>query len=274
MTSLSAETATQTEHQPAVVAARRDAIIEQVERRGFITIATLVKHFNVTPQTIRRDVNALDAEGRLSRFHGGAGPASSSRNVGYRLRKVLHLDEKRRIAEEVATRIPAGASLFINIGTTNEEIARALVNHQGLRVVTNNLNVAGVLLASEDCEVIIAGGVVRKSDGGIVGEAAIDLINQFKVDYGIIGISGIDMDGALLDYDYREVRVAQTIMRNARRVFLAADHSKFSRRAMVRLSAITEVSAFFTDRIPPAPIQKLLRDAGVELCLPKDAAPE
>src|ERR1700739_186122 len=98
------------------VAARRDAIVQDVEKRGFITIATLVKHFNVTPQTIRRDVNALDAEGRLSRFHGGAGPASSSRNVGYRLRKVLHLDEKRRIAEEVATRIPAGASLFINIG--------------------------------------------------------------------------------------------------------------------------------------------------------------
>ena len=121
-----------------------------------------------------------------------------------------------------------------------------------MRIVTNNLYVAGVLL-NADCEVTIAGGLVRNSDGGVVGEATIDLINQFKVDYGIIGISGIDMDGALLDYDYREVRVAQTIMRNARQVFLAADHSKFSRPAMVRLGCITEVSAFFTDRMPRGP---------------------
>ena len=255
----------------AASAARRDSIVQQVEQRGFITIAALVKYFDVTPQTIRRDVNALHAEGRVSRFHGGAGPASSSRNVGYRLRKVLHLEEKRRIAQEVAAHIPAGASIFINIGTTNEEIARALVGHQRLRVVTNNLYVASVLLNANDCEVTIAGGLVRNSDGGVVGEATIDLINQFKVDYGVIGISGIDMDGSLLDYDYREVRVAQAIMRNARQVFLAADHSKFGRPAMVRLSSIGEVSAFFTDRAPPAPIQKLLADAGVELCLPKEA---
>lgn len=272
MTSLPADSSIEIERHAAAVAARRDAIVQQVEQRGFITIAALVKHFDVTPQTIRRDVNALDAEGRVSRFHGGAGPASSSQNVGYRLRKVLHLEEKRRIAQTVAARIPDGASLFVNIGTTNEEIARALVDHQGLRVVTNNLNVAGVLLNAGDCEVTIAGGLVRKSDGGVVGEATIDLINQFKVDYGIIGISGIDMDGDLLDYDYREVRVARAIMRNARRVFLAADHSKFGRPAMVRLSSITEVSAFFTDRTPPASIHKLLGDAGVELCLPGDAA--
>ena len=183
----------------------------------------------------------------------------------------MHLEEKRCIAQEVAAHIPDGASLFINIGTTNEEIARALVNHHGLRIVTNNLYVAGILLNAGDCEVTIAGGLVRNSDGGVVGEATIDLINQFKVDYGIIGISGIDMDGALLDYDYREVRVAQTIMRNARRVFLAADHSKFSRPAMVRLGWITEVSAFFTDRMPRGPIERLLGDSGVELCLPKGA---
>ena len=253
------------------VAARRDAIVHDVEARGFITIAALVKHFDVTPQTIRRDVNALDAEGRLSRFHGGAGPASSSQNVGRRQRQVMHLEEKRCIAQEVAARIPDGASLFINIGTTNEEVARALVNHHGLRIVTNNLYVAGILLNAGDCEVTIAGGLVRNSDGGVVGEATIDLINQFKVDYGVIGISGIDMDGALLDYDYREVRVAQTIMRNARQVFLAADHSKFSRPAMVRLGCITEVSAFFTDRMPRGPIKRLLGDSGVELCLPKGA---
>lgn len=248
---------------------RRDTIVQLVEQRGFMTTEALVKHFNITPQTIRRDVNMLHAEGRLSRFHGGAGPTSSSENVGYRTRKILHLEEKQCIAHEVAARIPEGASLFINIGTTNEEIARALTQHSGLHVITNNLNVAAQLLNAEGCEVTIAGGLVRNSDGGIVGEATIDLINQFKVDYGIIGISGIDLDGTLLDYDYREVRVTQAIMRNARRVFLAADYSKFGRPAMVRLGSIAGVSAFFTDRAPPDSVKRLLIEAGVELCLAK-----
>jgi DeoR family transcriptional regulator, glycerol-3-phosphate regulon repressor len=254
----------------AVVATRREAIVRLVEQRGFMTVEALVQHFAVTPQTIRRDVNALDDEGRLRRYHGGAGPASSSENIGHRRRQILHLMEKQSIAREVAARIPAGASLFINIGTTNEEIARALVKHKGLRIITNNLAVAMQLFNAEGCEVTIAGGLVRSADGGVVGEATIDLINQFKVDYGIIGISGIDADGTLLDYDYREVRVAQAIMRNARRVLLAADHSKFGRPAMVRLGSITQVSVFFTDRPPPETIQRLLHDADVELCLPRE----
>src|SRR3546814_13540180 len=95
--------------------------------------------------------------------------------------------------------LPDNASLFINIGTTTEQVANALVDHKGLRVITNNLNVANILGGKPDFEVIVAGGVVRSRDRGIVGEASIDTIQQFKVDFGIIGISGIDDDGTLLD---------------------------------------------------------------------------
>jgi len=102
---------------------------------------------------------------------------------------------------------------------------------------------------------------------GIVGEAAIDLIRQFKVDFGIIGISGIDADGTLLDFDYREVRVAQAIIEHSRKVLLAADHSKFGRSAMVRLGHLSQVHALFTDRAPPREIGEILQHAGVELCI-------
>ena len=94
----------------------------------------------------------------------------------------------------------------------------------------------------------VAGGVVRARDRGIVGEAAIDLIRQFRVDFGVIGISGIDLDGTLLDFDYQEVRVAQAIIANSRQVFLAADHTKFGRNAMVRLGGLEDVDALFTER--------------------------
>lgn len=200
------------------VAERRGAIVAMIRQQGFMSVEALVAHFGVTPQTIRRDINELDNEGLLRRYHGGAGLPSSIENVGYPVRKILHLEQKRRIARAVAATIPDGASLFINIGTTTEEIARALLLHKNLRVITNNIHVASLLAHAENSEVIIAGGTVRKSDGGIVGEATLDLVNQFRVDFGIIGISGIDLDGTLLDYDYREVRVAQAIIRNARRV--------------------------------------------------------
>ncbi len=249
------------------VLARRDSIVELVAQRGFVSVEVLAGRFGVTPQTIRRDVNTLYAAGRLSRFHGGAGVASSGRNVGYSARQVLQHEEKRRIGQAIAARIPDGASLFINIGTTTEEVARALSSHKNLRVITNNLNVANVLIQSSDCELIIAGGLVRNQDGGLVGEATLDLINQFRVDFGIIGISGIDLDGTLLDYDYREVRITQAIQRNARQVFLGADASKFGRPAMVRAGSIADVAALFTDAPPPEPLLSLLRDARVELCL-------
>ncbi len=130
-------------------------------------------------------------------------------------------------------------------------IAQALLEHQGLEIITNNLNVAAILQHKEDFTVIIAGGQVRSRDGGIIGEATIDFINQFKVDYGIIGISGIDEDGSLLEFDYQEVRVAQAIIANSRRVYLAADYSKFHRNPVVRQGNISQLDALFTDRKPP-----------------------
>ena len=244
---------------------RQSRIHELVKQKGYLTIDELVAHFSVTPQTIRRDLNAMAGEGLIERHHGGAGVASSVENTEYQTRKIQHLAEKRRIAETVAAHIPDHSSLFINIGTTTETIAQALLDHRGLKVVTNNLHVASILSAKPDFTVIIAGGEVRNRDGGIVGEATRDFVHQFKLDYGIIGISGIDNDGTLLDFDYQEVRIAQAIMENSRYVYLAADHSKFGRNAMVRLGSLTQCSAFFTDQAPAQSLRDRLAKAQVNL---------
>jgi DeoR family glycerol-3-phosphate regulon repressor len=177
----------------------------------------------------------------------------------------MNLEEKRRIAEMTARQIPDRASIFINIGTTTEEVAKALQNHTGLRIITNNLNVAVILRSNPSFEIIIAGGAVRSRDGGITGEATIDFIRQFKVDFGIIGISSIDADGTLLDFDYHEVRVAQAIIENSRQVYLVADQSKFERCAMVRLGTVSLVDALFTDQPLSPNITEILREANVVL---------
>jgi DeoR family glycerol-3-phosphate regulon repressor len=243
---------------------RQSDLLEAVRAQGSMTVEALAEQFGVTLQTVRRDVKLLSDEGLLSRFHGGVRvPASTTENIAYRQRQQINASAKQRIARAVAKAVPEGCSLILNIGTTTEAVARELLRHKGLRVITNNLNVAAILSDNPDCEVIVAGGVVRSRDRGIVGEATVDFIQQFKVDIGLIGISGIEADGTLRDFDYREVKVARAIIGHSREVWLAADHSKFNRPAMVELAQLSQVDMLYTDAPPPAPFHALLAEAGV-----------
>lgn len=248
---------------------RQKQIVDLVQKQGFAAVDEMAQNFEVTPQTIRRDINELCKHGLVRRFHGGVGLNSSVENVAYEARKVLLLQEKQRIARDIAGLIPNRASVFIDIGTTTAEIAQALRDHEGLRIITNDLNVANILSGNPSCEVIIAGGIVRARDRGITGEATIDFIHQFKVDFGIIGVAAIDLDGSLLDFDYHEVRVAQAIIQNSRKVFLAADHSKFGRNAVVRLGHLSQVHDLFCDRQPPKEIAACLAEHNVTLHIAK-----
>lgn len=247
---------------------RHDRIVELIKQHGYMSIDALARELDVTPQTIRRDINMLAEEDILRRYHGGAGLGSTSvQNEDYLKRKNWNQQEKDRIASLVAEHIPDNSSLFMNIGTTVESVARALLNHSGLKIITNNLNVASIFSGREEFEVTIAGGTVRQRDGGIIGEATIDFIRQFKVDYAVMGISGIDDDGTLLDFDYREVRVAQAMIEHARKIFLVADHSKIGRNAVVKLGHISQVTAMFTDIQPPESLMQQIEAAGVQLYL-------
>ncbi|MCP3700216.1 DeoR/GlpR family transcriptional regulator [uncultured Aliivibrio sp.] len=240
---------------------RHQEIVNLVQQHGYVSTEDLVEQFKVSPQTIRRDLNELADENKIRRHHGGATIPLSSVNTAYTTRKVMQLNEKDTIAEALAKHIPDGATLFIDIGTTPESVAKALVkNHKDLRVVTNNINVAMILMANPDFKVILAGGEVRNRDGGIVGEATLDFIKQFRLDFGILGISGIDYDGSLLDFDYHEVRVKKAIIENSRSVYLAVDHTKFGRNAMVNLGNISELQMIITDQEPPEEIVAILKD--------------
>lgn len=239
--------------------------MDEVRSRQSASVEQLAEILGVTLQTVRRDIQKLANEGVLVRFHGGVRvPSATVENLAHPQRQVLNAEGKTRIARAVAQAVPNGCSLILNIGTTTEAVAHALLKHKGLRVITNNLNVAAILSSNADCEVIVAGGVVRTRDRGIVGEAAVDFMRQFKVDIALIGISAIESDGSLRDFDLREVKVAQTIIAQSREVWLAADHSKFHRQAMVEVARLNQIDRLFTDEPPPAPFGNLLRDAEVQ----------
>ena len=212
---------------------RHQKIIELVKLKGYASTEELVIELEVSPQTIRRDLNILAEQDLIRRHHG----------------KQFFPSQKSAIAREVAKRIPNGASLFIDIGTTPEAVASALLNHERLRIVTNNINAAHLLRQNETFDITMAGGSLRK-DGGIIGEATVNFISQFRLDFGILGISAIDLDGSLLDYDYHEVQVKRAIIESSRQTLLATDHSKFSRQAIVRLGELKDVDYLFTDDVP------------------------
>ena len=244
---------------------RQAEIVAILAKSGRVVVEDLAAQFGVTLQTIRRDLNEMSEARLLVRVHGGAIAASGVANLAYESRQHVAHSHKRLIGEAAARLVPNNASLFINIGTTTEEAARALAGHSGLLVITNNLHVASELYRNASIEVIVTGGTIRQGDGGIVGAVTVAQISQFRVDIAIVGTSAIDASGTLLDFDTREVEVSRAIIENARKVMLVADSSKFSRAAPVRIAHLSEIDVLVTDRLPSQEIAEMARQCEVEI---------
>lgn len=244
---------------------RQPEILEIARREGKVTVDGLASHFNVTLQTIRRDLTELAESGKLERVHGGAIQPSGTSNIEYEERRILNEAAKTAIAAKCAAHIPNGSSLFLNIGTSTEAVARALLEHEDLLVVTNNMNVANILIDNPDCDVILTGGGLRRSDGGLIGALTIQSIGQFKFDIAVISCSAMDVDGDLLDFDIQEVSVSQTILARSRKSFVVADHSKFKRNAPGRIASLSALDAMFTDMPLPGDLAHQCRVWGTEV---------
>jgi DeoR family transcriptional regulator, glycerol-3-phosphate regulon repressor len=244
---------------------RQNDILSLARAIGRVSVEDLAARFDVSPQTIRKDLNDLCDRHIMTRVHGGAIIASNVQALSYEARRFIAAEEKRAIGRAAAALVPNQSSLFINIGTTTEEVATALADHEDLLVITNNLNVAQALYRHEKIDVIVAGGPVRRTDGAIIGAQAVDVVRQFKVDTAVIGCSAIDEDGALLDFDHREVAVARAIIENARRVILVADRLKLERAAPIRIAHISQVQAFVTDLLPSESLRAICRQHGVQV---------
>jgi DeoR family glycerol-3-phosphate regulon repressor len=253
--------------------ARQAEIAELVRGAGFHSIEALAERYGVTTQTVRRDVNALCDRGILLRRHGGVERAPGGHgNLGYETRMVLNLPRKQAIARAVAARIPNGASLALGIGTTPEVVMRALLRHDRLRVFTNNFRLAAAACENASFVVTVAGGPLRNADLDVVGPTAATFFANYRVDFGIFGVGGIEADGSLLDFQEGEVEARQAVLANCRTSLLIADGSKFARRAVVRGGHLCDVDSFVTDALPPEPIAEALLAAGVDLIVAEDAA--
>jgi DeoR family glycerol-3-phosphate regulon repressor len=249
---------------------RHPEILDLARRGGKVTVEDLARHFGVTHQTIRRDLAELAESGRLERVHGGAVLPSGTTNIAYEERRRLNFEAKAAMGRACAALIPPGSSLFLGLGTSTEAVARALLAHRDLLVVTNNINVGQILLARPDARVVLAGGTIRRSDGGLVGPLTVQAIRQFKFDTAVIGCSALDEDGDLLDFDLQEVEVSQALLAQSRRTILVADHSKLQRGAPARIASVADLHALVTDRPLPPTLAARCRDGGTEVVVAEE----
>jgi len=246
---------------------RQAHIAEMVRQSDAVRVEDLARHFRVTTQTIRRDLNLLCEQGLARRVHGGVQRMNTPGNVAYTWRQVLNHRAKQMIAEEVARHVPNGVALAFSIGTTPEIVSSALLKHRHLKVFTNNLNIAVQACANPTFEVTVAGGRLRNGDRDVMGTGMNALFSAYKVDIGIYGVAGVDEDGTLLDFYEEEVRARQIIRANSRSAFLVLDYTKFGRPAHVRGGRIDEATVVFCDRPPPPDILDLLTQSGTQLVI-------
>ena len=240
------------------ISTRQRDIIDILRRDGFASIDALADHFDVTPQTVRRDVNILNDSNLVRRRHGGVEYAGEpGMNLSYESRQVTNIAPKHAISLHVANLIPDGASILIGIGSTLELVALNLVNHRHLTVITNNMNAAMALGNNTGNRIVVPGGTLRLPDRDIISPEAEAMFHNYKVDYGLFGVGGIEPDGTLTDFDRREVSLRQAIAENCRNSILVADQSKFGRPAPAKGGHITDPDVVVVDRIPGGPFNPL-----------------
>jgi DeoR family transcriptional regulator, glycerol-3-phosphate regulon repressor len=230
---------------------RQTLIVERVQHQGFVTIDALARDLSVSAQTVRREIIRLDELGVVQRFHGGAGRSGSGERLSYEVKQTREAEAKRRIGVAMAAMVRTGQSVFLDVGTTAEATAAALLALPSLTVVTASAANARILTANPHIEVILTGGRMVGPDLSMAGPIALRTVSSYRFDWAIIACSGIDAHGAVLDFDADKIAVKQCAMEKAGMKVLIADSGKFARSALLEIADIAAFDFIVTNEALP-----------------------
>jgi DeoR family glycerol-3-phosphate regulon repressor len=239
---------------------RRAAISALVLEQGAVTVGSLAERFDVSMQTIRRDVDALCEDDKLRRIHGRIELSEEFQNTPFDQRADTHQSGKQAIGEATARLIPDGSTLFMSIGSTPLSVAQALRSRKSLTVITNNLSVAMALSDEPSNRIIIPEGELRLPDRDILGDDVLDFFGRYRAEFAVFGVAGVEMDGSLLDFHIAEVRVRQKIRENAQESILVVDQSKLGRQAPALGDNIDDIDTIVVDRRPGPEFAPLMEE--------------
>lgn len=256
---------------------RQLLIADLVTEWGRVTVQDLASRFNVTPETVRRDLSTLEDNGQLRRVHGGA--VSSDRQSlsepSLEERQAQRLDEKSRIAAAALALVPLDrtASVVLDAGTTTELLADLLLNWcptpggDPLLVITNAIPIAYKLSGTDAIQLHILGGRVRGLTRAIVGRTTIEQLEALRPDIAFIGANGVHPVFGLSTPDSVEAGVKIAIVQSARRVVALADSSKLGEETLVRFASLGEIDTLITDALPSPELAAALAAADVEVVI-------
>ncbi len=232
---------------------RREQLLRFVETRERVTIPQICQEFLVSPATARRDLEALEAEGKIRRFHGGAlAIKSAPPEPAFAERSTEQAEEKRRIGRAAAALVEDGETLFLGSGTTVLEVARNLRQHRDLTVITNSLLVMNMLADVPDITLVGLGGILRSSEQSFIGHLTELALGELRVNKVIIGIRAVDLGTGITNDYLPETQTDRKILSISRDVIVVADHSKCARISSVFLAPLSQVNTFVTDTLAPA----------------------
>lgn len=243
--------------------ARQSEILALLETEGAVSVSDLAERFEVSDETVRRDVRQLETLGYVQKVHGGVRLPENIFETPYRQRQHEQSDAKQAIGRACAALVPDGARLTIESSTTAFWVARALRNQRNLSVITNGVEIARELCGRNNNRVYLAGGEMSDVTLSTLGPVAIAYLKQFTPDVAIIGASGLHADTGLGDFQMQEAEIARAILDTATRVILIADATKFDRRALVHVCDLSRIDVLVTDRAPTGRLAKALAGAEV-----------
>ncbi|UCI26167.1 DeoR/GlpR family DNA-binding transcription regulator [Mesorhizobium sp. B2-8-5] len=246
---------------------RHGEILRLLNEEGTITIASLAERLGVSLETVRRDVKPLADDGSVLKMHGAVGLASMVGEAPFERRMRENAEAKRLIARMVAATIRDGEAIMLDTGTTTSFLARELLGHRRLTVVTNSSDIARTLATVNGNKVYMAGGELRSDSGAAFGISAIEFVSRFSVDHAVISIGAVDAAAGLTDYELEEAEFARMVLSRGQRSLVVTDHTKFGRQGLVRVCGFDGFSELVTDQPPPRDIAAALSQAGARLSI-------
>ena len=244
-------------------AERLGSILERLSGNGSVSVADISDELGVSAATIRRDLDLLERQRLLARTHGGAVAQGVLYELPLRYKSARHQEEKLRIAREAATRVTDGHAVGLTGGTTTTEVARALVDHQRLTVVTNALNIASELAVRPNLKLVVTGGVARSESYELVGPLAEASLAGLNLDVVFVGADGVSLEAGLTTHHEVEAHTNRALIERARSVVVVADSSKIGLVAFARICDVGAANELITDRAADPQILAQLADTGV-----------
>lgn len=227
---------------------RHAQILETARAHGRVEVAGLARDLAVTPETVRRDLTALERRGVLRRVHGGAIPVERyGMEPGVADREGHAAGQKERIARAAIDELPDGGSIILDAGTTTVRLAELLPTDREFTVVTHSIPVASVLISRPYITLHLLGGVVRGRTLAAVGEWTRAQIAEVFADVAFMGTNGLSVERGLTTPDLAEASVKRALIEASRRTVVLADHTKFGREDFARVAPLSLVDTIITD---------------------------